>query len=598
MASSETVAEQDYQVQDPTGAMRTIRGPVGASDEDILRQAQILFAPRQTPASDPSFNLGRATSRAATPFVAGTVLGGAAGSVIPGVGTVAGAGMGALAMTLALMGDRMFGWNSADKIMDKLGMPKPQNPEEHMAAAVTESVGNMGGMLGGAANLARTLKGPGREIAEGFAASPASAMTAAVGGGAAQEAVRQEPPGIVPEELGGNQTEQFLANLAGSTAGVAALPIAANVGRVAAKTAGDMKAAVGAAAGHQPSINRLAEDVVQNLTKENAGELRPILQRGTTIVPGATPTVKEVIAEANLKDPTRQVGGALVKLQDELSGAKGMEDVLPSKMRANEAAVAKHVENVDAQTKPLREAALGRVRASHLLGKGVPVAKIEHDILMESLAPGFRSNQVLRVSAQDISRQLKKELTQYGTINPDDLYTIRMNIGNTVRKHFEKSGGRWDAKLAGGFERNIQRTIDDAIEASGGVGWKAYLREYSQGMQKVSAHKERLAEAERISKGLGSQVPEQLVREELPHIPNLLSRPALFANFVLKYIAKDATTPVMREIATRMQDPEQFLQLMARPAAAPAKQAMDDVLMHAAILSNLIQKHQAEQAKQ
>lgn len=592
----------DYQVRDPSGAVRVIRGPAGASDEDVIRQAQVLFGGQQeAPERSTGDSLARQvglTARAGGPTAAGAVMGGAMGSVLPGVGTVGGAGVGALAMNLVHLMDRLGGTNHIDAIMDKFGLPKPDSPEEKLAAAGAESMAGMAGMAGAAkAFLPRTptpqapagaTGSVGPTVAEQLFASPGLGATSAATSGMASETVRQE---------GGGPTAQFLAGVAGGAAPGIVAPVARGIVNTVGGYVDDTVAAVTAAAGHKPSVTKLARDAMTTAAGDQAPDLRAAMREATELVPGAKPTVKEAVAQWNMRHPDRQIGGAIVKLQDELSGAKGIEDILPSKMKANEAAVERHITNVKEAAAPLREAALGGARASHLLGRGVPVPKIQHDILMESLAPGFRMNKVLRAAASDVNGQIKKELTQYKTINPDDLYTIRMNIGNTIRKHYERSGGRPDAKLAGGFERNLQRSIDDAIEASGGIGWKAYLKMYSKGLSAAEAHEARLKFAEGISKGMSSQQPGQMVKEELIPIPTLLHRPTMFANFILRLIAQDATKPVMKEVATRMQDPQEFLHLISRPDAAPAKQAVNQVLLHAAILANLIQKDQAQEEK-
>lgn len=50
------MADQEYKVRDPSGAVRVIRGPAGASDADVIAQAQKLFAaPARAEAPKPSF---------------------------------------------------------------------------------------------------------------------------------------------------------------------------------------------------------------------------------------------------------------------------------------------------------------------------------------------------------------------------------------------------------------------------------------------------------------------------------------------------------------------------------------------------------------
>lgn len=48
------MADQIYKVRDPSGAIREISGPAGATDEQIISQAQLLFSAKESPAVDKS----------------------------------------------------------------------------------------------------------------------------------------------------------------------------------------------------------------------------------------------------------------------------------------------------------------------------------------------------------------------------------------------------------------------------------------------------------------------------------------------------------------------------------------------------------------
>ena len=47
------MADQIYKVRDPQGNIREIRGPAGASDEEVIAQAQRLFAPPAPAPAEP-----------------------------------------------------------------------------------------------------------------------------------------------------------------------------------------------------------------------------------------------------------------------------------------------------------------------------------------------------------------------------------------------------------------------------------------------------------------------------------------------------------------------------------------------------------------
>ncbi len=518
------------------------------------------------------------TARAAGPTAAGAVLGAAMGAPLAGVGAIPGAGAGALAMNLVHLMDKLAGTNYMEQVLDKLGLPKPATSTEKIAGAVTESMAGMAGMLGAASNFAKTLTGPAKEVAEKIASSPGLGITSAATGATAQEATRQG---------GGGPTAQFLANVAGSAAPVVVAPAVSNLVSSIASKGGDTVAAIRAAFGSKSATEKLARDAITKVV-EKPSEVEDALRGATTFVPGAKPTVAEALAEANQKEPTRQVGGALVKLQDELSGAKGAEDILPSKMKANQAAVDTHIANTEVEAAKLRNMAFESARRT--AGPNTLGPRIDLTLLKDNAQ--LRNNKVALRAIDELNKQLLKSADKRGYVDPETLYGIRQNSRQLINQYVDKGLSRDQAAyILGQFNKGIDKAMVDG----GAVGWKAYLETYRSGMAATEAHAARLKEAESIAQGVGAQAPGQMVREELPNLPTLLHRPMMFANFVLKLIAKDATTPVMREIATRMQDPDQFLQLMSRPAAAPAKQAVNDVLLHAAILANLIQKDQASQ---
>lgn len=523
-------------------------------------------------------------ARAGGPTAAGATLGGGLGLMIGGPAlALPGAGAGALSMNIVKIFDTLAGTNYFDKLMDKLGLPKPETPEERVAFAASEGAANMGGMTAAARHLADRAPPVLKGIMDIISQNPGVGISAAASGGGSQEAVK---------EAGGGPVEQLVGNVVGSMA----VPYTASAVGATARGAGrvlrDTVSAAGAGFGHKPSIERLASDAAQTLTKENPEAVRQALKGASTYVEGAEPTVAEAIAEANLKDPTKQVGGAVVKMQGELSGAKGVEDILPSRAKAQEAAIKAHLENLNAKSAELRNMAFESARRAGTTNALSP----DLDLRILASKPVYANNQVARSAMRDIHRQLQQVMNpRTRAADPEALYDIRQRVGSTIRAHMEAKRLPIDNKLAAGLEREIQRSIDKAIVDGGAVGWKEYLNLYSKGMQAVEAHQTRAAAAGQIAKGVSPTAPGEVVREELPHIPTLLHRPTMFVNFLLKMIAKDATTPVMRELATRMQDPKAFAELMARPAGAPAQQEVSNILTHAAVLANLIQRHQGEQ---
>lgn len=565
--------------------------------QQALQMARERLAQRrQPPAEEPGFmqSLGRQvglTARAGGPTGVGAALGAAMGAPILGVGAGPGAGIGALAMNIIWMADKLGGTNYFQQLMDKVGLPKPETDEEKMAGAGAEALAGMGGMAGGAAGLLKggALGPAGGGTAEILAQNPGLGAVSAASGAVAQESVHQNPLDIVPPELGGHATEQFFANVAGSALAPAGIATGRAVGRAVGGVAGDVGHAIGASFGRQKSVERLTKDAVRGLTTENPEEIRAALSNATTHVPGASPTVAEALAERNLQLPTKQVGGELIKLQDKISGHSGVADVLPSKMKASQAAIEDHTAGLRARTEPLRDRAMANAR----LRGGVDPQSIRWDLTIKEMDPAVRGHPLAMRMLQGVRRHLQ-QVSEGKKVDPEVLYSVRQTASSQLRK-LQTENPYVDKAVGQKALRAIQKSIDKAMEEGGATGWRSYLKDFEEGMQPVNLHTERLGEAARIAGGVQGSAPEALVKETLPQIPTLLHRPTMFVNFVLKHITKDATTPVIKELATRLQDPQEFLRLMERPPGTPIRKATEEVLRNAAILTNLIQKHQAEQ---
>ena len=132
-----------------------------------------------------------------------------------------------------------------------------------------------------------------------------------------------------------------------------------------------------------------------------------------------------------------------------------------------------------ATTTPMREAALGSftpVGGANIVG--VSTQKLIRQIRGVESQPGIRASDVVSKSLASVKEKIAQFTNKDGFINAKDLYTIRKEVGNTIQT-YAKETGNWDKRLTSGLERDLQRNIDDAIEAAGGKGWKNYLSTYA-----------------------------------------------------------------------------------------------------------------------
>jgi hypothetical protein len=243
--------------------------------------------------------------------------------------------------------------------LDKLGAYSPETSGERVASDVTK--GAVGALSGGGA-----LK------------SAVGALLSGAAAGGAAGGVR---------EAGGNGLWQLLAGLAGGLAVPAAGAAASGI----ANKAVDIGATVGAGMGNKASIEKLARDAANKISGPERDFIKAAESAATEYVPGAKPTTAEAIAQRNqLTQDVR--AGATARLQKDLSGASGAEDILPSVAKQQKSAMATIIDRLaggtgreaqdlaqkqaefarNAETAPMREQALKNANVA-----GVMAPKLE-----------------------------------------------------------------------------------------------------------------------------------------------------------------------------------------------------------------------------
>lgn len=101
--------------------------------------------------------------------------------------------------------------------------------------------------------------------------------------------------------------------------------------------------------------------------------------------------------------------------------------------------------------------------------------------------PGIRASDVVRKTVGSVREKLTELADKAGNIDARDLYTVRKEIGNTIST-FAKESGNWDKKLTSGLERDIQKSMDAAIEKAGaGDLWTRYLSKYQELSKPINA---------------------------------------------------------------------------------------------------------------
>lgn len=533
-----------------------------------------LEAGEQAPKSGGLMRQVGLTARAATPQAIGAGIGAAMGAPIGGVGAIPGAGAGLLAMTILEAVDSMGGTDYIGKALDKLGLPRPASPEERVAETTMKGMVGASGLGAGAKALATNARMPIKQFLEQLAANPKMGLLSGAAGGAA---------GGATAEAGGGSLEQMAASTVASLAAPGAAGLTRKIGNTFQQT-GDV---IGAAAGAPGSLERLVGGVARERAGADLPFIEQALQRSRTLVPGARPTVGEIIAGANIGKP-QQRGGALVRLQDDLTGARGVEDVLPSAARRSDVAIQEFVKNLEAQLAPQRAQAL---QAANPPTGGIDPRNLSSRIKWSYVQRPGHSSLVDKVVPQILKRIEKK--TALGVIHPDDVYALRKDLKGMIDEQMKS--GKWSKTDAAKVEIGIKRMLDDAIEQAGGTGWKAYLKRYERGLRRVDQYEARRAEMKGMLKNVQSQEVGKMAQEHAVQPPTLLHRPMMLLNFALRQLGADANEKLVKEMATRLQDPRQFAQLLRMPPQAPARQTAAEVLSRAGVVAGLIARHQEDE---
>ncbi len=146
--------------------------------------------------------------------------------------------------------------------------------------------------------------------------------------------------------------------------------------------------------------------------------------------------------------------------------------------------------------------------------------------------PGTRASDVV-VNVFGSLREKLQRLSDptTGVIDSNDLYTIRKEIGNDIKK-FSQESQNWDAKLTSGLEKNVKSYIDNAIEKAGNSGdWKKYLDTFQQQSTKINQMQIMQALEKQLGTPLGNAERVAGFAAAVENAPNLIKRSTGQARF-------------------------------------------------------------------
>lgn len=268
-------------------------------------------------------------------------------------------------------------------------------------------------------------------------------------------------------------------------------------------------------------------------------------------VPGSKPTAAEALA-------TTPAGSPIVAHQNITAATPGGISAQFGQRKLDQQAAIEAAEKArDIATAPMRDAALDQ---ANQMG-GIKADPLIQKIDAIAAKPGLRASDVVTKSMASIKEKLESLVETGRRIDAEDLYTVRKEVGNTIASH-AKETANWDKRLSGRLESDVQKLIDDAIENAGGLGWKAYLKEYSKRSQAIEADNlRRLAKPEQAT-NLGGGV--NVAEETRLKLPQMLDRTMMATNFVLKKLGSGIERRIDPEAARRYLDPKALADELAK----------------------------------
>lgn len=460
-------------------------------------------------------------------------------------------------------------------IADAIGLPGPDGGIEEAVADVSRAVAGVGGVAKGAEAISSRLTPAAQRVARFLSENRPLQMKAAIGSGAGATVARE------------NEWGQ-LGSMAAQMAGAVAVPGGFRAARYVAEPFVDAGATIGAAFGKEAGIRHVTSDAAGRMMRRVPEADRPdidiALRTASEYVPGAKPTVAEALAEQQMGQP-RQVGGSFVRLQKDLTGAQGVEDVLPTVALKAQKATADARSALNAKTGPMRDAVLDDINTTQ---GGISSRRLAQRLDDLANDPQYAGRQQSRKAILAARRELDT-LQSGGKVNARTIYEMRKTMWKTIEKSFGDKADR-DVMQQAHINRQIQKAIDETIVEAGGKKWQAYLDTHAEGMRAVDKQAARLQKVDEIAETVKAKQGTDLAGTEAPQPPTLLYRPAMFLNWGLKLIAKDANDPVVKEMARLLQNPGEFAEVLARSAKDPLRVRVQEVMNRGAVAAALMEQ--------
>lgn len=563
---------QIYKVRDPQGVIREISGPPGASDADVIAQAQRLIGaeapapigevpgPRKEPGIyerfvrpvlAPTLEVGGAIGGGLIGAGAGTL----AGPVGTATGAVAGAGLGygigkeALNLADVYIGGKPARQGAAqvtEPIRNVLEGAAYEAGGRVAAPLIAKGIGKLVDLkqipIQKAASIARNALGP--DLPEAL-----NALQAAKGGGvsAAQatadinsptwqalidRAVARDPRFLIALEK--SQGEVSINALASLAKGTTATEVRATTD-IAKKNLNTITSPMRDTALNRANLGKAVAEYEAQAGKLGAEATAEVQSVRDLVNAGK---VAEAAARLEVVKKGIPVGYAKYTYPGELA------------IKADEWASKAATGSLDlGQGARFNQAAADTLRAHGI--QPLEGAVLARDLGAVQRNPEYAGNDLLSGAVKNLTGDITQWTSKGGIIDARALDAIRKNSVNaTIQQLRPGVDATTQRNLAAGVLSKLKPVIDDAIVNAGGVGYKEYLARHAQGMQAI-AEKQLTGEALNLWK-TDKDAFVRLVQGESPEAVEKVLGPGRYD--IAKELSDNAITVMQDQAAKRLRE--------------------------------------------
>lgn len=356
-----------------------------------------------------------------------------------------------------------------------------------------------------------------------------------------------------------NLTDRGISTAIGAGVG-AAVPVGMEGARAVGRGIGNMTDLF---RGEQGANNILDRYLRRSIGPENVPAVAAKLRvGGAEPLPGYKPTAAEAVA--GLPE-----GSPLVAHQRITASTPGGPSAAFGNRVLNQKAAIEAAKNArDADIVPLLKNEISRANAN-----GIKSEQIVSGIDDQLATPGFRASDVVQKTLNAVKDKINA-LAKNGVLDGEDLWTVRKEIGNTV-KTFSKETANWDKRLTSKLEGQIQKAIDQSIVDAGGTNWPKYMNEYAARSKAIGNVTDTVLSAARPAQRTDLFGGLRIAEETRAHVPQLLSRPMMAANAILRYFSSNIEPQIDKVAAQRYLNPLQFADALDRLPANVRSRVVD-----------------------